>query len=62
VHFEPIFDQGNTMRDAKNPQYKLLPIMGINLDVANPRIAEWIEMYEDKITSEPMSMALGAAI
>ena len=47
------------MKDIK-PQYKLLPVMDINLDVANPRIAKWIEMYGSKITAEQMSMALGA--
>jgi hypothetical protein len=48
------------MGSDKKPQYKLLPVMDIYLDIANPRIAKWIEMYGSKISADQMSMALGA--
>ncbi len=42
------------------PDYDLLPIKQIELDVNNPRIARWMEMYGSDITAEQMALALGA--
>ncbi|MBI5119304.1 hypothetical protein HZA56_22780 [Candidatus Poribacteria bacterium] len=49
------------MDSAKTPKYETLPVLEIALDIANPRIAKWLEMYGGTITAEQMSMALGAA-
>lgn len=43
--------------DAK---FQVLLINDIELDIRNPRIAQYIEMYGDEITAEQMSLALGA--
>jgi hypothetical protein len=48
------------MNGTKTPTFKLLPVNEISLDVANPRIAKWIEIYGDDITAMQMSLALGA--
>lgn len=48
------------MAVAKAPTFQLLPVNEISLDVANPRIAKWIEMYGGDISAEHMSLALGA--
>lgn len=37
-----------------------LPLDGLELDITNPRIAKFIEMYGGEITAEQMSLALGA--
>lgn len=37
-----------------------LPLEGVELDITNPRIAKFIEMYGGDITAEQMSLALGA--
>lgn len=41
--------------------YRRLPVSELKLDRSNPRIAQWLEMYEGEVTSEQMSLALGAA-
>ena len=38
--------------------YDLLPVKQLKLDTENPRIAQWIEMYGDKVTDEHMKLAL----
>ena len=41
-------------------EFKYLSVDDIHLDLENPRIAQWIEMYsEDSLSSEAISMALG---
>lgn len=32
-------------------EYKKLPIDQVELDLANPRIKQWLEIYGDDITS-----------
>ena len=39
--------------------FECLPVEQLTLDVKNPRIAKWLEMYGDTITAEQMSLALG---
>ncbi len=45
------------MGDSK---FLRLPIGNVELDITNPRIAKFIEMYGTDITAEQMSLALGA--
>lgn len=40
--------------------FECVPVDKLTLDTKNPRIAKWVEMYGDNITSEDMSLALGA--
>jgi len=40
--------------------YEMLPVDKIELDIRNPRIAKWVEMYGDNIKAEDMALALGA--
>lgn len=42
-------------------EYKEIPIEEVNLDLNNPRIKQWIEMYGDEITSEGIALALSAS-
>ena len=42
-------------------QYLKLPIESVNLDVENPRIKQWLEIYGEEITSEAISLALSAS-
>jgi len=42
-----------------NSTYEELSIESIELDLQNPRIARFIDMYKGKIDSESISMALG---
>lgn len=44
----------------KKVSYELLDIKDISLDLNNPRIAQYVEMYGDNITSEAISLALSA--
>lgn len=39
-------------------QYKLLPINKINLDIDNPRIKQYLEIYGDNVTSDGIALAL----
>lgn len=42
--------------------YKLLDINDVNLDIENPRIKQWLEIYKDEeLTSEAISLALSAS-
>ena len=41
--------------------YQRIPVSNLKLDTKNPRIAQWVEMYEGEPTVEQMSLALGAA-
>ncbi len=38
----------------------LLPIESVELDLNNPRIKQWLEIYGDEITSEGIALALSA--
>lgn len=42
----------------KYAQLKSLPISQVNLDVANPRIKQFLEFYKDNITAEQIALAL----
>ena len=41
-------------------QMQMLPVEHLELDLTNPRIAQWVEMYGNQITPEQMKLALGA--
>ncbi len=41
-------------------RYELIPVNELILDVKNPRIAKWMEMYAGELTDEQMALALGA--
>ena len=41
--------------------FSMLPVGDLVLDVSNPRVARYIEMYGDEVTDDQMSLALGAA-
>jgi len=40
--------------------FEMLSVEKIELDLKNPRIAKWIEMYGNKISPDQMALALGA--
>ena len=40
--------------------FEMLPVDQLQLDIKNPRIAKWVEMYGHEISAEEMSLALGA--
>ena len=42
-------------------EYMKLPINQIKLDLENPRIKQWLEIYGDDITSEGIALALSAS-
>lgn len=42
-------------------EYMRLPIEQIELDLENPRIKQWLEIYGDDITSEGIALALSAS-
>lgn len=42
-------------------EYVKIPIENIELDLDNPRIKQWLEIYGDEITSEAISLALSAS-
>ncbi len=46
---------------ASKVDYMRLPIEKISLDLENPRIAHYIKMYGDNLTSESISLALSAS-
>ena len=41
-------------------QFEMLPVEKLLLDLKNPRIARWLEMYGDPPTAEQIALALGA--
>ena len=42
-------------------EYMKLPIDSVQLDLNNPRIKQWLEIYGDDITSEGIALALSAS-
>lgn len=42
----------------KNAQLQILPISEVNLDVANPRIKQFLDIYQGNITAEHIALAL----
>jgi hypothetical protein len=40
--------------------FELLPVDQLDLDVKNPRIARWLEMYKEPPNAEQIALALGA--
>ena len=42
-------------------RYEKLPINSVELDLNNPRIKQWLEIYGDNVTSEGISLALRAS-
>lgn len=44
-----------------NGRYEMLPVETLVLDVSNPRVARYIEMYDGLVTDDQMNLALGAA-
>jgi len=38
--------------------YERIPVKQLKLDTKNPRIAQWLEMYGDKVSDEAMKLAL----
>ena len=42
-------------------EYMKLPIDQVGLDLENPRIKQWLEIYGDDITSEGIALALSAS-
>jgi len=40
--------------------FERAPVDQLELDMKNPRIAKWVEMYGNQISAEQMSLALGA--
>jgi hypothetical protein len=51
---------GDFAMDKKQFTFERLPVDDIILDMMNPRIAKWLEMYGDRISAEQMALALGA--
>ena len=52
--------KGAAMEITNRCSFDRLPVDQLTLDVNNPRIAKFLEMYGDTITAEQMSLALGA--
>lgn len=46
--------------EKKCPKYELLSVDDIQLDMRNPRIAKWVEMYGNNVPAEQIALALGA--
>lgn len=46
---------------STNSRFERLRVDSLQMDLANPRIAKYIEMYGDEITAEQMALALGAS-
>lgn len=44
--------------DRSAVKYKMVPIDKLQLDVKNPRIAQWVEMYGDEVSEDAMRLAL----
>ena len=49
-------DMNGTCKSA----FERAPVDQLELDMRNPRIAKWVEMYGNTISAEQMSLALGA--
>jgi hypothetical protein len=48
------------MTSLGESQFEVLPVEALQLDVQNPRIAQWISMYDRSPTPEQIALALGA--
>ncbi len=48
------------MRTIAQSKFQLLQVDEIELDLKNPRIARWLEIYGESPTSEQIALALGA--
>lgn len=46
---------------GRKMEYQKLPIEQIELDLENPRIKQWLEIYGGEITSEQIALALSAS-
>jgi len=46
--------------ETKQYVFERLPVDRLLLDMRNPRIAKWVEMYGEEINAEQMALALGA--
>jgi len=44
--------------DKSAVKYEMVPIDRLELDVKNPRIAQWVEMYGDDVSEDAMKLAL----
>jgi len=42
-----------------NATYQLLPVDQLQIDLRNPRIAKWMEMYKDDVSDEAIRLAIG---
>ncbi|MFC1584005.1 ParB N-terminal domain-containing protein [Fibrobacterota bacterium] len=47
------------MTANESGKFQLIPVDDIDLDLENPRIARFLEMYQGEITAEQVSLALG---
>ena len=47
------------MKSGEKGRLEYLPIDTLELDLANPRIAQFLEMYEGEISAEQIALALG---
>ena len=52
-------DEGGKMPDVE-PTLQLLSVDDLVLDISNPRIAKWVEMYRNEPSADAMALALGA--
>lgn len=48
------------MSETDKCEFQLVPVEDLVLDLRNPRIARWIEIYRKKPNSEQIALALGA--
>ena len=48
------------MSASSQCQFEMLPVKKLQLDLKNPRIARWLEMYPETPTAEQIALALGA--
>jgi len=46
--------------ETKEYTFERLRVADLTLDMRNPRIAKWVEMYGEEISGEQMALALGA--
>lgn len=48
------------MIETNKSEFQLIPVEDLELDLKNPRIARWIEIYGENPNSEQIALALGA--
>lgn len=46
--------------DESKVKYEIVPVDQLELDMKNPRIAKWVEMYGDNVNDEAIKLAIGA--